>query len=152
MAETRIKSEELATSRKTGDGTFDIKKDETTNINEDIESESISEKDEQIEEGKNLTPFEISRTKYWNSEKKKNDVKIAVLNVLKYLIPIFCSLIVGLLAIFGGIWAYKLNNIAEPIGGIKVEIQYIKENFKEIKDKVQKLQKEVDEIGRKNIK
>ena len=49
-------------------------------------------------------------------------------NVLKYLIPIFTSLIIGLLAIFGGIWAYKLNNIAEPIGGIKVEIQYIKEN------------------------
>ena len=31
MADSRIKSEELATYRKTGDSTFDIKKDDTTN-------------------------------------------------------------------------------------------------------------------------
>ena len=152
MADTRIKSEELATSRKTGDSTFDIKKDDTTNIDEDVENESISEKDEQIQEGKNLTPLEISRTKYYNSEKKKNDAKTAVLNVLKYLIPIFVSLIVGLLAIFGGIWAYKLNNIAEPIGGIKVEIQYIKENIADTKAQIQKLQDKVDQIERSNVK
>lgn len=52
MADTKIKSEELAISRKTGDSTFDIKKDDTTNIDEDVENESISEKDEQIKEGK----------------------------------------------------------------------------------------------------
>jgi len=59
MADTKIKSEELATSRKTGDSTFDIKKDDTTNIDEDIENESISEKDEQTQEGKNLTPLKL---------------------------------------------------------------------------------------------
>jgi len=41
------------------------------------------------------------------------------------------------LQFFGGIWAYKLNNIAEPIGGIKVEIQYIKENIADTKDQIQ---------------
>lgn len=150
MADTRIKSEELATSRKTGDSAFDFKKNDTTNIDEDIENESISEKNEQTQEGKNLTPFEISRTKYWNSEKKKNDAKTAVLNVLKYLIPIFTSFIVGLLAIFGGIWAYKLNNIAEPIGGIKVEIQYIKENMTDLKIQIKEIQSKLDKINSKN--
>jgi cell division protein FtsB len=152
MADVKIKSEELATSRKTGDTTFDVKKEDTTNIDEDLENEKISDKDEQTEEGKSLTPFEISRTKYWNSEKKKNEAKTAVLNILKYLIPIFVSLIVGLLAIFGGIWAYKLNNIAEPIGGIKVEIQYIKGNIADTKVQIQKLQDKIDQIDRNNVK
>lgn len=96
--------------------------------------------------------MEISRTKYYNSEKKKNDAKIVVLNVLKYLIQIFVSLIVGLLAIFSGIWAYKLNNIAEPIGGIKVEIQYIKEDIADTKVQIQKLWDKVDQIERSNVK
>lgn len=150
MVDTRIKSEELETSRKTGDSTFDIKKEDTTTIDQDIENENISEKNEQTQESKNLTPFEISRTKYWNSEKKKNDAKTAVLNVLKILIPIFTSLTVGLLAIFGGIWAYKLNNIAEPIGGIKVEIQYIKENITDLKLQIKEMQSKPDKISSKN--
>lgn len=149
MAETKIKSEEIETSRQTGDNLFDTKKDTTTNIPDDKEIESEVE---EVEKGKPSTPFEISRTKYYNSEKKKNEAKTAVLNVLKYLIPIFVSLVVGLLAIFGGIWAYKLNNIAEPIGGIKVEIQYIKENIADTKTQIQKLQDKIDQIQRGNLK
>ena len=151
MAETRIKSEELETSRKTGDSIFDTKKDTTTNVEDDSETKSTDKIDEEKIE-KVSTPAEISRIKYYDSEKKKNDAQTAVLNVLKYLIPIFVSLIVSLLAIFGGIWAYKLNNIAEPIGGIKVEIQYIKEGIKDTKAQIQKLQDKVDEIDRKNVK
>ena len=85
-----------------------------------------------------MTPAEISKKKYYDSQKKKEDAKTAVFNVLKFLIPIGTSVVIGLLAIFGAIWAYKLNNIAEPIGGMKVEIQYIKENIQEIKNQLSK--------------
>lgn len=148
MSETRIKSEELSTSRKTGDSTFDIKKDDTTNIYEDIENESISEKDEQTQEGKNLTPFEISRKEYYESEKKKDDAKAKLFDAIR--LVIYISL--GFGAIYGIVWAYKVNNIAEPIGGIKVEIQYIKENIADTKAQIQKLQDKVDQIERNNVK
>jgi cell division protein FtsB len=150
-----IKSEELETSIETGEEVFRSKKeDKTQAINKLVETEAgtIEDTEEQVGKGKILTPFEISRTKYYNSGKRKNDAKVAVLNILKYLIPIFVSFLVGLLAILGAIWAYKLNNITEPIGGIKVEIQYIKENYNDIKDQMQKLRDKVDEIEKKSIK
>lgn len=153
MAETKsIKNEELESSDKTGEDFFSAKKEETTQATETasgIGNEVEDDEEEITREGRNPTPLEISKTKYYNSEKKKNDAKAAVLNVLKYLIPIFTSLIVGLLAIFGGIWAYKLNNIAEPIGGIKVEIQYIKENIADLKTQMKDMQNKLDKINNK---
>lgn len=137
MAETKIKSEEIETSRQTGDNLFDTKKDITTNIPDDKEIESEVE---ETEKGKPSTPFEISRTKYYNSEKKKNEAKTKLFDATRYAIYI----ILGFGAIYGIVWAYKVNNIAEPIGGMKVEIQYIKENITDIKTQIQKLQDKVD--------
>lgn len=145
MAETRnIKNEELEPTEKTGGDFFDTDKGGTTRGTEKAtgtESEIENETEEDfVDQGRSPTPFEISRTRFYNSEKKKNDAKASVFNVLKYLIPIFTSIIIGLLAFFGGVWAYKLNNIAEPIGGLKVEVQYLKEGITELKAEVNSLQ------------
>ncbi len=138
MAETKIKSEEIETSRQTSDNLFDTKKDITTNIPDDKEIESeVEEK----ENGKSSTPFEASRTKYYNNEKKKNEAKTKLFDAIRYAIYI----ILGFGAIYGIVWVYKVNNIAEPIGGMKVEIQYIKENITDIKTQIQKLQDKVDQ-------
>lgn len=138
MADIPVKNDELETTRKTGDTFFDDKNDRTTTTGDDLDDD-IKQEDDVSEKGEGrLTPFELSRTRYYMSQKKKEDAKTAVLSMLKYLIPIVVSVVVGLLAIFGGIWAYKLNNIAEPIGGIKVEIQYIKEDLKELKEQLNK--------------
>jgi len=144
VAETKIKSEGLETSRKTGESFFDTKKDITTNIEAEDESADKGT-EEKIE--KNQTPAEISRKKYYDSEKTKNDAKAKLFDAIKYAIYI----LLGLGAIFVIIWAYKVNNIAEPIGGMKVEIQYLKDNLKDIKDQMQKLQDKVDVIE-KNYK
>ncbi len=149
MADTKnIKNDELETSQKTGEGFFSSPKEETTKETKELEDagqEIISETEEDIiDQGRNPTPFEISRIKYYDSEKEKNDAKTAVFNILKYLIPIFTSLIIGLLAFFGGVWAYKLNNIAEPIGGLKIEVQYLKENISELKNEIRNLQEKVN--------
>ena len=138
MAETKIKSEEIETSRQTGDNLFDGKKDITTNIPDEKETES----EDEAEKGKNSTPLEVSRTKYYNSEKKKNEAKTKLFDAIRYAIYI----ILGFGAIYGIVWAYKVNNIAEPIGGIKVEIQYIKENITDIKTQIQKLQDKVNQV------
>lgn len=144
IADTRnIKSEELEVTEKTGGDFFDDRKEETsknakkaTGAESDIANET---EEDFVDQGRNPTPFEISRTRFYDSEKKKNEAKTSVFNVLKYLILIFTSLIVGLLAIFGGIWAYKLNNIAEPIGGLKVEVQNLKEDITELKTEIKNL-------------
>ncbi len=145
MTDTRnIKNEEIEATEKTGGDFFDDKKEETSQDTEKsvgTESGIVNETEEDfVDQGRNPTPFEISRIRYYDSEKKKNDAKTSVFTVLKYLIPIFASIIIGLLAFFGGIWAYKLNNIAEPIGGLKVEVQYLKENITELKTKIKDLQ------------
>ena len=145
MAETKIKSEELETSRKTGEGFFDTKKDITTNIEAEDESANKGT-EEKIK--KNQTPAEISRKKYYDSEKKKDNAKAKLFDAIKYAIYI----LLGFGAIYGIVWAYKVNNIAEPIGGMKVEIQYLKENLKDTKDQVRKLQDKVDVIEKKIIK
>lgn len=142
MTEIKIKSEELETSRRTSDSIFDSKKDSTTNISDDKKIEGEIEK---TEKGKNLTPFEISRTKYYNSEKKKNKAQAQFFNAIRYAIYI----LLGFGAIYGMVWAYKVDNIAEPIGGMKVEIRYIKENFKDTKDQIQKLQDKIDVIEKR---
>jgi cell division protein FtsB len=139
MAETKIKSEEIEILRQTGDNLFDTKKDVTTNIPDDKEIESEVE---ETEKGKPLTPLEISRTKYYDSEKDKNEAKAKLFDAFRYAIYI----VLGLGAIYGIFWAYKVNNIAEPIGGMKVEIRYIKESISDIKNKVQKLQDKVDKV------
>jgi hypothetical protein len=109
----------------------------------DIKSKSsVINEEHQFYDDRNLTPLDRHKIAYYDSIKNTNIAKIKVFNVLKYLIPTFFSLIVGLLAFFGTIWAYKLNNIAEPIGGIKVEIQYIKENLGDLKAQI----KDVREI------
>ena len=145
MAETRnIKNEELEPTEKTGGDFFDTDKGSTSRGTEKpIGTESGIENETEedfVDRGRSPTPFEISRTRYYDSEKRKNDAKTAVFNVLKYLIPIFTSIIIGLLAFFGSVWAYKLNNIAEPIGGLKVEVQYLKESIIELKTEVKNLQ------------
>jgi len=94
MAETKIKSEEIETSCQTGDNLFDTKKDTTTNMPDDKEIES---KAEETEKGKPSTPFEISRTKYYNSEKKKNEAKTKLFDAIRYAIYIA----LGLGAIYG---------------------------------------------------
>lgn len=145
MAETpNIKNEELELTERTGADFFDTDTSGTTRGTEratGTESE-IADKTEEdfVNQGRSPTPFEISRTLFYDSEKKKNDAKASVFNVLKYLIPIFTSIIIALLAFFGGVWAYKLNNIAEPIGGLKVEVQYLKEGITELKAEVDNLQ------------
>jgi cell division protein FtsB len=147
-----IRNEELELTGKTGEDFFPSKKEQTVKTTESARGfgNGVEDDDEKpVREGRSQTPLEISRTGFYNSEKRKNDAKTAVLNILKYLIPIFTSVMVGLLAVFGGIWAYKLNNIAEPIGGIKVEIQYIKENINELKTQVKDFQNKLDRVGNK---
>lgn len=145
MAETKIKIEELETSRKTGESFFDNKKDITTNI--ETEDESVNKgTEEKIE--KNQTPSEISRKIYYDSEKKKEDAKAKFFDALRFAV----YTLLGLAAIYVIFWAYKVNNIAEPIGGMKVEIQTLKDNFKDAKDQIQKLQDKVDIIEKKIIK
>jgi len=147
MAETKIKNEEIETSRQTSDSLFDAKKDITTNILDDKEIESEAE---EAEKGKSSTPFEDSRTKYYNSENKKNEAKTKLFDAIRYAVYI----ILGFSAIYGIVWAYKVNNIVEPIGGMKVEIQYIKENITDMKIQIQKLQDKVNQVeqNQNNVK
>ena len=148
-----IKSEDTEISKKTGEDIFSIDKNEpTTHIatNDEDDDNKAEAKNGAFEN--NSSPAEISRKKYYDSEKNKNDAKTKVFNVLKYLIPIFFSLVVGLLAIFGGIWAYKLNNIAEPIGGIKAEIENLKSNNNIFRSDIDKLEDRVNKYLEKNIK
>ena len=110
MSDTRnVKNSDPEATEKTGSDFFDKGKDETSKTTKktDLDSNIINETEEEItEQGTNPTPFELSRIRYYNSEKKKNEAKSAVLGVLKYLIPIFATLIIGLLAVFGGIESF----------------------------------------------
>ncbi len=149
-----IKSEELETSEKTGEDIFSLnKKDEPTHTytEKDSDNETIIGK-ERGDSGVAPTPAEISRKKYYNSEKRKNDAKTAFFNVLKWLVPIFVSIIVGLLAFFGAVWAYKLNNIAEPIGGIKVEIDNLKKDRDKNELNIEKLEDRLNGFLERNMK
>jgi cell division protein FtsB len=148
-----IKSDDTEISQKTGEDIFSIDKNEpTTRIvtNDDEDDNKADTKNGDFEN--NASPAEISRKKYYDSEKKKNDAKTAIFSILKYLIPIFFSLVVGLLAIFGGIWAYKLNNIAEPIGSIKTEIENLKSNNNIFRSDIEKLEDRINRYLEKNIK
>ncbi len=154
MGESKeIKSDELGTSLKTGGNFFDIQKEGTTQRKDSKEKgvDLISEEDDSSRKDGRLTPLEASQKRYYESEKKKNDAKTGFFNVLKFSIPIFVSIIIGLLAFFGGIWAYKLNNIAEPIGGLKVEVNYIKETIIELKAEIKTLQEKAMRQAEVNI-
>lgn len=145
-----IKNDDLGATEKIGGDFFDTDKDGTSRGTEKTlgaENEIVSETEEDfVDQGRSPTPFEISRMRYYNSEKKKNDAKVVIFNVLKYLIPIFTSIIIALLAFFGSVWAYKLNNIAEPIGGLKVEAQYLKKDITELKAEVRGLQERINNM------
>lgn len=127
-----IKSEELEISQKTGGDIFSLKKEEPTHTytKEDYKNK-ISDSTDSINSGTVSTPAEISKMKYYDSEKKKNDAKTKLFNTLRWLAPLFVALLIGLLSFFSIVWVYKLKNIAEPIGGIKAEINnLIKDNDK----------------------
>ncbi|MBU2540268.1 hypothetical protein KJ786_03910 [Patescibacteria group bacterium] len=149
-----IKSEGLEISKETGGEGFSLnKKEDLTSIDtkEDFHNKTdIDTSEENF--GAAPTPVDISRKKYYDSERDKNKAKITLFNVLKYLIPIFVSIVIGLLALFGAIWAYKLNNIAEPIGGIKAEINNLKSNNNDIEADIEKLEDRINKFLEKNIK
>lgn len=148
MADSRnINSEELEVTGKTGGKFFDSQIEGTSSRTEKAMGTGLliasDTEEDRIDRGTSPTPLEISQKQYYDSQKRKNDATIAVLNVLKWLIPIFFSIVIGLLAFFGSVWAYKLNNIAEPIGGLKVEVQYSKENINELKSEIKNLQEKM---------
>jgi len=94
-------------------------------------------------------PVDIAKQKYYESEKNLGDSKTACWNRFKTIMTvagIFIGFLISFLAIF---WAYKLNNIAEPIGGIKAEMQSIKDENKDIKAKIQKNEDRLDELVNK---
>ncbi|MFH1544007.1 MAG: hypothetical protein ABIE03_05760 [Patescibacteria group bacterium] len=138
-----IKNEDIENSEKTGGDIFPIDKNEST-----TSTETNDNKEENMAEIKNgefensASPAEISKKKSYDSEKIKNDAKAKLFDGIRYAIYI----IVGFGAIYGIIWAYKVNNIAEPIGGMKVEIKYINKDLENKKTQIEKNQEKIEQL------
>ena len=84
MAETRnIKNEELEPTEKTGGDFFDTDKGSTSRGTEKpIGTESGIENETEedfVDRGRSPTPFEISRTRYYDSEKEKTTQRLQYL-------------------------------------------------------------------------
>lgn len=114
-------------------------------VNDDVKTEKV----ESSSKNYSQKPVEIAQQKFYESQKKLNDSKSACWDRFKTIMTvagIFMGLIIAFLGIF---WAYKLSNIAEPIGGIKAEMQFIKDDNKDIKDRIQKNEDRLNELVNK---
>ncbi|MEX1014384.1 MAG: hypothetical protein WDZ80_04455 [Candidatus Paceibacterota bacterium] len=135
-------NEETTTSTKTSSETSDKKEKIEKFPNSRISDRSTgidSDDEEDISGGEDfmLTPTERSRKKFF-------DQKASFFRVIKWGVGILLTLfgiIATVLAIF---YAYNISNIAEPIGGIKVEIEYLKKDNKDAKDRLINLENRVN--------
>jgi len=91
-------------------------------------------------EKKDLTPTEEADIAWRESETEKNSVKTQVWKAFKNSIYPLASLIGLLLTILAIFWGYKISSISEPIGGIKTDIEYLKNyNNQDVKPAITKI-------------
>jgi len=111
-----------------------FRKKNGTNTN----SENEKEDDAAIIESKvePLTPQEAIEKQYKQSLIKKESQKAAFYSVMKIVVPIFSTIVVAIIISFATIWLYKIDKLSEPIGGIKADIQNIKDRNREIKSEI----------------
>mgnify|MGYP001598211881 FL=1 len=83
-----------------------------------------------------LSPTDRSRKKFF-------DEKASFFRVAKWGVGILMTLLGLIATVLAIFYAYNISNVAEPIGGIKVEIEHLKEDNKDTKGKIQKLEDQV---------
>lgn len=124
----------------------------------DMEEENKQTPDHEIFSPNAYTPkpVEIAQEQYYLAQKKLDESKASFWKTLKGIAHAFAWLLGLLVAVLSVFWAYSLTSIAEPIGGVKADIQSIKEENKEIKIQIQKnedrLNETIDKLLDRSIK
>lgn len=148
MNKTEITNqEESLKSGPTGGGFIDKKKDSTESV-PDTTSEIIGDDENQENSNQNYSakPVDIAKQQYYESQKKLNDSKAKCWDRFKTIMTV-AGVFIGLIITFLGIfWAYKISNIAEPIGGLKNEMKNIKDQNNELKDRMQRSEDKIDDL------
>jgi hypothetical protein len=88
-----------------------------------------------------LTPVERSRKKFF-------DEKASFFRVAKWGVGILLTLLGIIATVLAIFYAYSISNVAEPIGGIKVEIEHLKEDNKDSKDRLKKVEDRLNNLPR----
>lgn len=154
MNKTEITNQdEISKKSSTSGGGFIDKANDSTEPTPNLKDEIITDENESDNTSDNYSakPVDIAKQKYYESQKNLNDSKTACWNCFKTIMTvagIFIGVIIAFLGIF---WAYNLSNIAEPIGGIKAEMQFIKNDNKDIKERIQKNEDRLNELVNKII-
>ncbi len=143
--------DETSKKSSTTGGKFVDKVADSTESTPDLNDEVISDENESENTSENYSakPVDIAKQKYYESQKSLNDAKIVCWNRFKTIMTVsgvFIGLIIAFLGIF---WAYKISNIAEPIGGIKNEMQNIKDDNNDLKDRIQRNEDKFDNLVNK---
>jgi len=94
-------------------------------------------------------PVEIAQQKFYESQKELEDTKIKCWKVLKIVITVIGGLLTLVITILAVFWAYNLSSISEPIGGIKSDITNLKDENKEIKNRIEKNEDKFDNLVNK---
>ncbi len=152
MNKTEITNQdEVSKESGTTGGKFVDKVTNSTESTPDLNNEVISDENESENTSENYSakPVDIAKQKYYESQKSLIDAKAECWNRFKTIMTVsgvFIGLIIAFLGIF---WAYKISNIAEPIGGIKNEMQNIKDENNDLKNRIQRNEDKFDNLVNK---
>jgi len=109
-------------------------------IDKDFTSTEIREEKRESEDTKKaLTPLQESQKELFEAKTKKENIKKVFFKFLMWVIGISIPVLIGFAL-------YKMNNISEPIGAIKNEIEHLKESNKGFKDNLKDLEVKIDLI------
>lgn len=151
MNKVEITNQEESLKSGTAGSSFVDKKADSTESNPDTKGDvvSVDQESDNSDQNYSAKPVDIAKQKYYESQKKLNDSKTECWNRFKTIMTV-AGVFVGLIITFLGIfWAYKISSIAEPIGGIKNEMQNIKDENKELKDRIQRNEDKFDNLVNK---
>ena len=100
----------------------------------------VNEEDETVVETGSVTPEQKARQRYHESQKKYYDSKKELMDRLKFIATSaawFAGFAATILTLF---YAYQINNIAEPVGGLKEAVDTIKSDILELNDNVDEIE------------
>lgn len=144
---TPISNEELdnTTATTVGISPASIVKTETNN------TAIVDEEKQSVVKEHVPTPEEVAKKAYYDSQKKLNDAKTKLWETLITIAKVFGVFIGFLLTILTAIWAYNINSIAEPIGGIKENIKNLEKTNDDLSGRINKSDDRLNELMNKLI-
>lgn len=100
----------------------------------------VNEEDETVVETGSVTPEQKARQRYHEAQKNYFDSKKELMDRLKLIATILAGFIGFGLTFIGIFWAYQINNIAEPVGGLNEAVGTIKSDIFELNENVDEIE------------